>query len=365
MIEKSKSEFNHKYKNYINYYYKDIEQKQDFNDNKIDNYLNIINSIHDERRIILPRFFYECLIRLAFLAFNKSANYEERNMKLSKKLELILDIIIPPRMRSNNRKQFITMKSISRNQLEQSMNNSMNMIEGNIAKITELRTIVEFNYLFINELKYLFDKIYSIYLVKNNINFSKKNDRTITHLFLYRNIISTSNFFRELIPNVFSYIEIVYNFVGNKSGFLENLKNSKKSDYFDNINNILSKEMTEWEFNEIIFFLSKNYIFNNNKKLNENDLKYFLDIIKENVDKIVRSKQLRKKYFYPKLKSHEIKEQLIEEEKRRKEEEKRRKEERERFLRERDNLCNEDFNAYEDNLPEDEEEDFDDSEEIF
>ncbi len=361
MVEQSKSGFIYKYKNYINYYYKSEEQKKEFNDIKINNNYEIINSIHDERRLILPRLFYECLIRLAFLEYNKSDNYEERNMKLSKKLEKILDIIIPPRMK---KKQMMNMKSINQSKLEQSFNNSMNMIEANIARITETRAIEEFNYLFIKELKYLFDKVYEIYREKNNINFSKKNDRTITHLFFYRNIISTSTFFRQEIPNVITYIEIISNFLVTKSTFLDNLKKMKKSDYFDTINDILLKEMTEWEFYEIIFLLSKKYIITNNKKLNEKDLKYFLDNIKENVDKIIRSKKLRKKYFYPKLKTHEMKEQLIEEERKRKEEERRIKMERERFLKERENFAKEDFNAYTENYPE-EEEDFEDSEEIF
>jgi hypothetical protein len=361
MVEQSKSGFIYKYKNYINYYYKSEEQKKEFNDIKINNNYEIINSIHDERRLILPRLFYECLIRLAFLEYNKSDNYEERNMKLSKKLEKILDIIIPPRMK---KKQMMNMKSINQSKLEQSFNNSMNMIEANITRITETRAIEEFNYLFIKELKYLFDKIYEIYREKNNINFSKKNDRTITHLFFYRNIISTSTFFRQEIPNIITYIEIISNFLVTKSTFLDNLKKMKKSDYFDTINDILLKEMTEWEFYEIIFLLSKKYIITNNKKLNEKDLKYFLDNIKENVDKIIRSKKLRKKYFYPKLKTHEMKEQLIEEERKRKEEERRIKMERERFLKERENFAKEDFNAYTENYPE-EEEDFEDSEEIF
>ena len=281
-------------------------------------------------------------------------------MNLSKKLEKILDIIIPSRMRKKvNSNMKLTMSKI-----EQSFNNSLNVIEGNMAKITEMRTISEFSNLYVKELKYLFDKIFILFREKNNINFNKKGDRTISHLFLYKNIISKNIFFRQLIPNIFSYIEIITSFVNSKLNFIENLKKLKKKDYFDKINEILLKEITEYEFNEIIFLICKKHLNANNKKLNRNDLKNILDKMKDNIDQIIRSKLLKKKYFFPKLKSHFMKEQLIEEERRRKEEERRIKLERERFFKERNNFQKEDINVFVEN-PEEEEEDFEDSDEIF
>ena len=68
------------------------------------------------------------------------------------------------------------------NKLETSFNNSLNIIEGNMTKITEMRTINEFMNLFVKELKYIFDKVYILYREKNNINITKIGDRTITHL---------------------------------------------------------------------------------------------------------------------------------------------------------------------------------------
>ena len=365
-INQSKHDFILLNKNYLNYYYRDNKDQMQIdineNNNKDNNKISLINRVHDERRLLLPRFFYECIIRLAFLVFNNSSNNSERNMKLSKKLELILDIIIPSRMK---RKQVNSKLSIS-NKLEQSINNSLNVMEGNMTKITEMRTIEEFTNLFVKELKYIFDKIYQLFKEKNNLNFIKLGDRTITHLFLYKNIISISAFFRQYIPNIFSYIEIISSFLNTKAIFIENLKKMKKSEYFDTINEMLLKEMTEWEFNEIIFFICKNYIDNKKKKLNENDLRDIMEQIKENVDKIIRSKLLRKKYFYPKLKKHLMKEELIEEEKRRIEEEKRIKLERERFFKERNNFNKEDVNVFTEKLEEEEEEDdFEDSNEIF
>ena len=375
-INKSKNDFVLKYKNYINYYYKDSKEEDNNSEllkilknyeNKVKNDENnnlnnipIINSVHDERRLLLPRFFYECLIRLAFLVYNYSSNNSERNMKLSKKLERILDIIIPNKLK---KKQSSNLKS-NASKLEQSFNNSLNVIEGNMAKITESKTIQEFNNLFLKDLKYIFDKIYLLYKEKNNINFNKSGDRTITHLFLYRNIFSKSAFFRESIPNVITYIEIISNFLNSKLNFVENLKKLKKSDYFNIINETLLKEITEWEFNEIIFIICKKNITANNRKLNVSDLKSFFDKIKENIDKIIKSSLLRKKYFYPKLKAHIMKEQLIEEERRRIEEQRRIKLERERFFKERNNLQKEDVNVYVENT-EEEEEYMEDTDEIF
>ena len=365
-INQEKYNFIMKHKNFLNYYYKNEENNENnilknINDiNDINNNVNIINSIHDETRLILPRFFYECLIRIAFLIYNNSSNYFERKMNLSKKLEKILDIIIPSRMRKKGNSNV----KMTMTKLEQSFNNSLNVIEGNMTKITEMRTISEFCDLFVKELKYLFDKVFIIFREKNNINFNKKGDRTISHLFLYKNIISTNIFFRQLIPNVFSYIELITSFINSKLNFIENLKKLKKKEYFDKINEILLKEMTEYEFNEIIFFICKKHLSANNKKLNINDLKNIVDKIKENIDNIIRSKLLKKKYFFPKLKSHFMKEELIEEEKRRKEEERRIKLERERYFKERNNFQKEDNNVYVEN-PEEEEEDYEDTDEIF
>jgi len=365
-INLSKKNFYMKYKNYLNFYYKEKEEEKnniikDINEINLNNEENMINSVHDERRIILPRFFYECIIRLSFLYFSHSSNYFERNMILSKKLDRILDIFIPSKMK---KKQNLNMK-INMAKTDQSFNNSINVIEGNMTKITEIRTINEYVNLYIIELKYIFDKIYNLFIEKNYINFNKLGDRTITHLFLYREIFSKSNFFRQIIPNINTYIEIIFSFSSSKLNFLENLNKLKKSERFDNINEILLKEITEWELYEIIFLISKKEMLKNNKKLVRSDLKNFLDKIKENLEPIIRSKLLKKKYFYPKLKSHFIIDELIEEEKRRKEEERRIKLERERYYKERILIQKEDANAFVENHEEEEDEDFEDSEEFL
>ena len=363
MIKQSKDNFIHKYQTYINYYYKNKEipesMKIKTNENEANEPKNrIIDSINDSKRIILPRFFYECLIRLAFLTYQKSNNIEERNMKLSKKLEKILDIIIPAKMK---KKTGISIRS-NLSKMEQSFNNSANIIEGNKARIAELKTIEEFLSLFNKELKYLFDKIYDISHL--SINYYHCGNKTIQHFFFYKKVVCTSIFLRQIIPDVLSYIELVSYFFKTKLNFVENLKKMKKNEYFDIINNLLLKEMTEYEFDEMIYLICKKYISDNQKKLTFIEITNMLKNIKEIFDGLKYSKQLKKKYCYPKIKAHEIKEQLIIEEKRRIEEERKRKMERERYLKERDNFVKEDVNVFVENN-EEEEEDIDDSEELF
>ena len=359
MINQSKENFINRYKPYLQYYYREEQIPECMTINQTYNNNNrIIKSIHEKRKIILPRFFYECLIRLAFLTFQKSNNIEERNMKLSKKLEYILDIIIPAKMKKKTGISGRT--SISK--LEQSLNVSVNVIDGNKQKIYEFKTIEEFLSLFNKDLEYLFGKLYDV--THKNINHYYKRDKTVQHLLFYKKVICTSLFLRNIVPNVLSYIEIISNFYKLKLSFIENLKKMKKEKYFDTINNLLLQDFTEYEFNEIIFLIVKKYITDKKKKLSCNEIKSVLNNIKEIFNGLIVSKELKKKYIYPKLKSHEIKEQQIIEEERRREEERKRKLERQRYLKERENFGKEDANVYVENNEEDED-DINDSEEIF
>ena len=359
MIKQSKENFINKYKPYLEYYYREEEIPECMTIKETYNNSNrIIKSVHEKRKIILPRFFYECLIRLAFLTFQKSNNIEERNMKLSKKLEYVLDIIIPAKMKKKTGISGRT--SISK--LEQSLNVSVNVIDGNKQKIYEFKTIEEFLSLFNKDLEYLFDKLYKA--THKNINHFYHGDKTVQHLLFYKKVVCTSSFLRNIIPNVLSYVEIISNFYKLKLSFIENLKKMKKDKFFDTINNLLLQDFTEYEFNEIIFLIVKKYITDKKKKLTFNEIKTVMNNFKEIFDGLIVSKELKKKYIYPKLKSHEIKEQQIIEEERRREEERKRKLERQRYLKERENFGKEDANVYVENDEEDED-DVNDSEDIF
>ena len=303
MIKQSKEKFIYKYQTYINYYYKDqeIPKSLTIKENKNGKKDRIIDSINDSKRIILPRLFYEYLIRLAFITYQKSDNIEERNMKLSKKLENILDIIIPAKMK---KKAGISIRT-NLSKLEQSFNNSANIIEGNKSRIAELKTIEEFIYLFNMELKYIFDKVYNISHL--NIDHYHLGNKTIQHLYFYKKVICTSMFLRQIIPDIFSYVELASYFYKTKLNFMENLKKMKKSECFDIINDLLLQEMTEYEFNEMIYLICKKYILDNQKKLSFLEISNFLKTFTDILNGLKTSKQIKKKYCYPKLKSHEIK----------------------------------------------------------
>ena len=69
-------------------------------------------------------------------------------MKLSKRLELLLDIIIP---KKKKKKQNSSLRQ-STTKADLTLNNSMNVIEGNMTRVTETKTIQEFVDLFVKDL---------------------------------------------------------------------------------------------------------------------------------------------------------------------------------------------------------------------
>ena len=362
MIHESKKNFVYKYNIYIDYYYRDKEIPNSFknilnetnstqNNNKK---IELASSIHDNTRVVLPRLFYECLIRLSFLYFTKSENEEERKMKLSKKLQNLLDIIVPPKMKKKN-------NSFRNSKIEQSFNGSIGVIE-NKQKVIEYKYINEFCTLFFNELKELFELVLKV-AQSDGIKMNKK-DKTITYIYLYRRIICASEFLRKLVPNISDYVEIISNYYKVKINFIENLKLLDKQRYYDTINKLLSQEMIEYEFTEIIFLICRKYLNDNNKRNTDKEFSNILTLIKEELVKIKKNTGLRKKYYFPKLKSHEMKEQLIIEEKKRLIEENKRRLERQRYLKEREILEKEDNNVFIDD-EEGEEEDDDDDEDGF
>ena len=105
---------------------------------------------------------------------------------------------------------------------------------------------------------------------------------------------------------------------------------------YDYINNLFSREMIEYEFNELIYLICKKYFNTKYLRGTYNEYKEIIDEIGKIINKLEIPKNIRKKYFYPVLNSHKIKQRLIDEENARIEAEKRRKRERERYIRERE-----------------------------
>ena len=383
-IGESKNNFIYKYKNYLEYYYRGTkipknmrpkskkinnEENQEKNNNDNNNVLLkpkdefVLEKIHDKRRIILPRLFQECLIRAALLLFSYSKNNDERKMKLSKKLQKLLNILFPQGVKKRNTTSLRS--SHSSKIIEQSFNTSVAVIDSK-NKIQEYCLRKEFMTLFYDELKSIFNKFHSI----TNFNKPKNGDKTILYSEFYYRIVlykfedGKENLIRKLVQNKFSFVDLITTYFKDKTNLNseENRKDCTK--LYDYFNSLFNREMIEYEFNELIFLLSKKYVTLRYLRGIYNEYKEVVTEIENIVNLLEKPKNTRKKYFYPTLQSHITKQRLIDEEKRRIEEENRRKRERQRYLRERELMDKEEkVNAFNDNVEEEEEENEEDIEE--
>ena len=378
-IKENKNNFIYKYNNYFQYYYKDskipksmrLPPKKEINNNdeEINNQRNKPKKfnteyIHDKRRIILPRIFHESLIRAALLFYSNSKDKEERNMPLSMKIQKLLNILIPSGLKKRNTTSF----RASTSKLEQSFNTSVAVIESK-NKIQEYHLISEFMSLFFTDLKNLFNKFYLI----TNTNKPKIGDKTILYRDFYNKIIlnnnkeDKNNLIRKLVPNKFAFIDIITTNFKEKTNLVNEEFRKDCVKLYDYINSLFSREMIEYEFNELIFHICKKYFSTKYLKGTYNEYKEIIDEIGKIIDKLEIPKNNRKKYFYPVLNSHKIKQRLIDEEKARIEAERRRKLERERYIRERELMDREEKeNAFnEKNTVEDDESDEDLEDDIY
>ena len=369
-INETKNNFIYKYNKYFQYYYRDSKipksmRPKKANSNNKNNNNKIFNTeyIHDKRRIILPRIFHESLIRAALLLYSNSKDKEVRNMKLSKKLQKLLNILIPSGLKKRNTGSFRS----SHSKLEQSFNTSIAVIESK-NKIQEYHLSSEFMSLFFTELKNLFNKFYLL----TNINKPKIGDKTIQYrdfynkIVLYKNNEKKENLIRKLIPNKFIFIELITNYFKDKTNLINEEYKNDSTKLYDYVNNLFCREMIEYEFNELIFLICKKYFLSKNLRGTYNEYKEIIDYIGNIINKLEISKNNRKKYFYPILNSHKIKQRLIDEENARIEAEKRRKKERERYIRERTLMDREEKeNAFNEKNTNEDEESEDDEDDIY
>ena len=379
-IGESKNNFVYKYKNYFEYYYRgskipksirekikknyNIENKEKNNNDNISDKKDefILEKIHDKRRVILPRIFQECLIRAAMLIFSYSKDKEERKMKLSKKLQKLLNILFPQGIKKRNTG---SLRSSHSSKIEQSFNTSVAVIDSK-NKIQEYCLRKEFISLFYDNLKSLFNKFHEL----TNINKPKIGDKTILYSEFYYKIVlykfedGKENLIRKLVPSKFSFVDLITNYFKDKTNLNseENRKDCTK--LYDYFHSLLNREMIEFEFNELIFLICRKYINIRCLRGTYNEHKEVITEIENIVNKLEKPKNTRKKYFYPTLQSHITKQRLIDEEKRRIEEEMRRKRERQRYLRERELMDKEEkVNAFNDKIEEEEDESEEDIEE--
>ena len=220
--------------------------------------------------------------------------------------------------------------------------------------------------LFYNNLKRMFNKFHEI----NNINKPKNGDKTILYSEFYYKVVlyqyedGKENLIRKLVQNKFAFIDLITNYFKEKTNLNseENRKDCTK--LYDYFNSLFNREMIEFEFNELIFLLCKKYIALKCLRGTINEYQKVVIEVENIINKLEKPKNTRKKYFYPTLQSHIIKQRLIDEERRRIEEERRRKLERQRYMRERELMDKEEkVNAFNDKVDEEDEESVEDLEE--
>ena len=356
---------------FISNYYKYIpcQQPKPFNEGK-----NIIKDIHNKKQVILQRTFHEVFIRIAFFRFilniktenelifynlnsnntNLNNSSEIKNNSLEASLSSLLSYIKPFYL---NKKKISTSKSniselTSKTQnissVKKDFDNFMNYYESTLYK--------------------MFNKLY--FISTNHPNFQ---DKTITYDFFYRKILLKIK--DEKLLNLFKYrsdyCEIILSIpnkcivpqimtIGKKSIVI--VKEDEKSINSFKENNtqltikyykLLYNEMISYEFNELLFQICRKYSEFNNDFSKDFSFNQVIISIYEIIQKLYENKKNKKNnlnskniYYYPKLKSHLIIEQIEINKKKEKEEKIKKEIEYKRMMKERENLKNEDNNVY-------------------
>ena len=314
-------------------------------------------NIHEEKNIILLRYFYELLIRLAYLRFNDNAK-----LPIESRVKMLFDML----------------KSYFRGKRKSSLDMSINasiLIDPKLRNFNSiLDTYIANHYSILNN---LFTEFY-----KYNCSVSKpfkSYDMTITHDFFYKNIILNSPNLSKLFEDKISYIDLITIYFKEKK-FQGDFSDKEIFTYIDSVFNY---EMIFREFCELIFFISRKYFYfykidteeedskgrvltkeeiekkkeaqKKNKKKKKTRRSENVDIYMKIIDDIVEAKNIFmkkpkydpvNKYKYPKLKIHFTIERLREEERLRKLEEERKAIDKIRYEKERNAFKEEDINAY-------------------
>ena len=393
-IRKEKLDFESKYNSFIkktenlmNEKKKDEEEKNNdklhSNDKDIKFYDDF--DIHEGKNIILLRYFYEIIIRLAYIRYNNS------DMNLFSKTKKLLDEM----------KSFLKLKMKTGN-FDNPFIDSVLMIDPRLKNIDEAfaKFISEYNLILNN----IFKELYKCSC--DNENLYNQNDMTLTYRYFYDNIINNSEPLSKIFQDKLEYIDIISLYIKDKKvnsyNYSKALELYGEYEIVEYIDNLLDYEMIFFEFCELIFFISRKYfnfyginkddemntINTNNKsqitkkrktkylisskrtintesdgekEINENkeikeakepkdleNYKIIINYIMKEKDKLIKQDKYsgKNKYNYPILKTHQMIYKHIENEKQKKLEEERRERERIRYTNERNLIKEEDINVY-------------------
>lgn len=348
LYNKSRRDFILKNKTLIEYYYKqnDMEvpnelklTKNDVSD--IDKELK--HSLHCKYNIILPRFFNEALVRIAYLKY-----VNVTNMTLSKKFKTILNVIISPKSKkkSNNK------SSVSK--IEQ----SFNVIHDAKEMKDKYHDKIQFDNFLIfyeNILNETFDKVYSLYTYNRNVI-----DRTIPFRFIYNNIICKSKILKGIITSKIMFTEIINHYHKDKMLCLPQEIKLYPLRYLNYIETLFENECIQFEFVEVVFLICKKYITEKKLHWDRNEFEFIVNEVVNVGNNTVKVRKTREVYFYPETAKHKMKEKMLKEIEIKKEMKRKREEEVRRYMRERKNMFDEKDNVYIEEEDEDEDEEYDD-----
>ena len=357
------------------------ETKKEF-----ENYLDY----HDEKNIILLRYFYEIIIRLAYIRYNN------QDMPLVTRVKTLLDEL----------KTFIKTKLKSGN-ADSPITASILMIDPKLKNIDiHLDKFISDHY---ESLEIIFKDLYEYSC--DNEHLYTPFDMTITYRFFYDNIIMNSEALSKIFKSKMEYIDIISLYIKDKKINSYNFNSVsnilKSSEIMEYLDNLLDYEMIFREFCELIFFISRKYFIfyqikndeddtiNNNKSISmsrrtdefkkkqkvkkltstsnkkifkiegkeENNgenkeikeinnsfdnYKIVINYVNQEIEKLKNQDKYTdiNCYTYPLLKTHQTITKLIEDEEKRKIEEEKREREKQRYTKERKLLKDEDLNIY-------------------
>ena len=349
---------------------------QDDNENEKKGELFYLN-YHDEKNIILLRYFYEILIRLAITRFS-----DEEELSIEGRVKKLFELL----------RIFFRMRRKTG-------------IDSSVTAITivdpKLRNFEATQELFIDNhyqiLKNIFVDLYKYSC--NNEKEYKPYDMTITYQFFFDKIIMNSEKLSELFEDKLLYVELISLFYKERKINNNNIEyvNLNDMEIYEYLESLYQYEMIFREFCELIFNISRKFFhffkidteYEDNKlvvpnkeeeKKRDDDRKMTKrkkkkhkthknkDIYMIVIDEIIKAKNKLyekkskykgvNKYFYPKIKTHRTIEKIKEEEEERKRLEEKREKEIKRYESEREAFKEEDINIYK---AEDEKEDNTDS----
>lgn len=327
MIDKCKKDFDNKYKAQIDQF--NILVGNANVNNEKENIINIIETenynIHNGENIIMLRYFYELLIRIAYLKYNHVSN-----MSLEDKVRALFAYL----------KYYFKSK-------RKNMENSLVVVKVLDIKLiknwdSNLETFITTNKL---DLLFLFKTMYYNYINDNAI-MEKKHDMTITYRYLYENVLLKTEIIQNYIKDIVSFIGLVTIYHQHQVT-INSLNDLRKKEVIMYIEQIMSNEFIFIEFCELVFIVNRKYNVENKIKQEDSFDKVF-ELLKKCICQPNQGvpTTYRKDYVYPKVKAHLEIEKLMREAYERKMEEERREREMIRYENERMRFAGEDMNVY-------------------